>query len=365
MLEQYEDSERLNKTLLEPFRSPYQDFLYYASSVTPELRLAMNVIKPILPAPILIQLHGWHMSMPQPLRREQPGESPYLVVQVDMRGRAFSSGVADCNGLELIDIYDAVQFVRKEYGDWIVDPELVYLEGGSGGGGNVLAAVAKFPDLFAAATALYGVSDYARWYEQDLTGEFRDDMDVWIGCHPQDDPQRYAARSGLALAANLHTPLYLTHGDGDIRIPVIMSRLYVEQLNLLGKAHLIQYDELPSVGDRSHMGRATIQQLHDLQERSEANRQRHGLPIELAPSGVLQVGGYVYTKHFHVHLESVNRLATLHYDLDQQTISIYTEQRCSYRLQWSDGSTVEGECEVGGNDETQNGDTTGDIAGKL
>ncbi|NQX60131.1 alpha/beta hydrolase family protein [Paenibacillus qinlingensis] len=346
MFEQYEDSERLTKSFLEPFRSPYQDFRYYASSVTPELRLAINIIKPESPAPILVQLHGWHMSMPQPVQREQPGQSPYLIVQVDMRGRAFSSGMADCNGLELIDIYDAVEFVRQEYGDWTVNPERVYIEGGSGGGGNVLAAVAKFPDLFAAATALYGVSDYARWYEQDLIGEFRDEMDVWIGCPPQDDPLRYAARSGLALGANLHTPLYLTHGDGDIRIPVMMSRQYVEQLTQLGKAHLVQYDELPGVGDRSHTGGATLQHLHDLQERSEANRQRHDRPIELAPIGVLLVGGYLYTKHFHVHLESVNQLATLRYDLDQQTISIFSEQRCSYRLQWSDGQTVEGECEI-------------------
>lgn len=346
MLEQFEDSERLNKTLLEPFCSPYQDLRYHASSVTPGIRLAINVIKPKSPAPILVQLHGWHMSMPQPARREQPGESPYLVVQVDMRGRAFSSGMADCNGLELIDIYDAVQFVRQEYGDWIVDPERVYLEGGSGGGGNVLAAVAKFPDLFAAATALYGVSDYARWYEQDQTGEFRDEMDEWIGCHPQDDPLRYAARSGLALAANLHTPLYVTHGDGDIRIPVTMSRLYVEQITQLGKAHLVQYDELPGVGDRSHLGGATSQQLHDLQERSEANRRRHEKPIELARSGVLLVGGYVYTKHFQVHLESVQQLATLQYDVLQQTISISSEHPCSYFLQWSNGQIVEGECEI-------------------
>ncbi|MGG1515408.1 prolyl oligopeptidase family serine peptidase [Paenibacillus oryzisoli] len=345
MLELYEDNERLGRTQLTPFRSPYQDFCYYTSSVTPGLRLAMNVIKPAAPAPMLVLLHGWHMSMPKPVRREVPGELPYVVIQVDMRGRAFSDGAPDCNGLELIDIYDAVQFVRREYAEWIASPELVYLEGGSGGGGNVLGAVAKFPDLFAAATALYGVSDYARWYAEDMIGEFRDEMDVWIGCPPQDDPIRYAARSGLRLAANLHTPLYIAHGDGDQRIGVEMSRQYAERVGSLGKAHLLRYEELPGVGDRGHLANATQQQLQAVQDRSEANRKAHRSPIELAPQGVLLVGGYLYTKYFQVHLASVHQLAELHYDVRLRTFSLYASERYAYCFQWSDGHIVEGKCE--------------------
>lgn len=81
--------------------------------------------------------------------------------------------------------------------------------------------VAKFPDLFAAATSLCGISDYAAWYAQDQTGEFRDEMDVWIGCLPEQHKERYAARSGLQLAANVRTPLYMAHGDGDLRFPSV------------------------------------------------------------------------------------------------------------------------------------------------
>ncbi|WP_168122456.1 prolyl oligopeptidase family serine peptidase [Paenibacillus sp. HB172176] len=344
MFEQYEDHVRLAKSVLEPFQSPYQDLVHYASSVTPGLRLAMNVIKPAEPGPILIQLHGWHMSMAKPARREQPGERPYLVVQPDMRGRAFSDGQADCNGLELIDIYDAIQFVRKQYAKWISSPESVYLEGGSGGGGNVLAAVAKFPDLFAAATALYGVSDYALWYEQDRTGEFRDDMDAWIGCAPQDDPVRYAARSGLALASNLHTPLYMAHGSGDARIAVDMSRAYAAKLDKLGKGHLVHYEEWPNIGGIGHMTGATEQELQALQAQSETNRRLHNKQVKLAVSGELLVGGYLYTKDFHIHLDSVNKLARLKYDASERTIVISSNQPCAYRVRWSDGSEREGEC---------------------
>lgn len=42
-----------------------------------------------------------------------------------------------------------------------------------------------------------GITDYAVWYEQDEIGEFRDELDIWIGCSPDDDAMAYRSRSGL------------------------------------------------------------------------------------------------------------------------------------------------------------------------
>ncbi|WP_127579083.1 alpha/beta hydrolase family protein [Paenibacillus koleovorans] len=346
MFEQYEDSERLSKSAVVPFRSAYQDYLLYASSVTPGIRLGMNVIKPKQPGHLLVQLHGWHMSMPKPERREGPSDCPYLIVQVDMRGRAFSEGEADCNGLELVDIYDAVQSARLEYSEYLLPEASVYLEGGSGGGGNVLAAIAKFPDLFAAATALYGISDYARWYNQDQTGEFRDDMDIWIGCRPEQDMERYQARSGIHLAVNLITPLYIAHGSGDIRVPVTHSRDYVEELVRLGKAHLVRYDELTGVGARGHLANATADQLRRMAEASERNRREHRSRLQLPPRGILAVGGYLYTRLFRIMLDNVNALAVLEYDADMRQIRVSASQPYGYRMEWLDGQLETGHCAV-------------------
>lgn len=265
---------------------------------------------------MLVQLHGWHMSMPRPERRNVPIDSPYLILQVDMRGRAFSEGEQDCNGLELIDVYDAVKFVHREYAAYLRGADPVYLEGGSGGGGNVLAMIAKFPDLFAAATALCGISDYAAWYAQDRTGEFRDEMDVWIGCLPEQHKERYAARSGLQLAANVRTPLYMAHGDGDFRVPVSHSRLYSEEMWRLGKRKLIRYDELPGVGERRHFDHASEAQMQRIAMESERNRLDHLSHVVMPERGRLLVGGYVYTRQFQVRLETVNALASLDYDAE-------------------------------------------------
>ncbi|CAG7598455.1 hypothetical protein PAESOLCIP111_00227 [Paenibacillus solanacearum] len=345
MYEAYEDETRLEKTSLRSFQSPYQDFCRYTSSVTPGIQLGLNVIKPEKPGPMLVQLHGWHMSMPNPVRREHPGELPYVVVQVDMRGRAFSEGEPDCNGCELIDMYDAVRFVQQEYAEYLLPVEpAIYLEGGSGGGGNVLAAVAKFPDLFSAATALYGISDYAAWYAQDEAGEFRDEMDVWIGCSPEANAERYEARSGLRLAANVRTPLYMAHGDGDIRVPVSHSRAYVREMERLGRRAGVRYDELPGVGARGHLTGVSEEQQRLLEEGSERNRQDHAQAPRLEAAGTLLVGGFLYTKHFHIHLDSVHSLATAHYDLHSRRITMYAARPVPYRITWMDGSEERGIC---------------------
>lgn len=345
----YEDGVRLKKKDEMPeFTSPYQDFRYYSSSVTPNIQLAMNVIKPVQPAHMLVKLHGWHMSMPQPQRRETPPETggDYLLVQLDMRGRAFSEGKADCNGLELVDIHDAVQFVRKEYASHLVDPEVVYLEGGSGGGGNVLAAIGKFPDLFAAASSFYPMSDYATWYEQDLVGEFRDEMDVWIGCSPDFDPERYEARSGIHLLSNLQTPLYMAHGDGDIRVPVSHSRSYVEQAAKLGKSHLVRYDELKGVGGQKHQDGISDGQLASMNVASEVNRRQNAVPISIPEKGTLVVGGFLYTKHFQVELDSIQHVALLNYDLQEGTFQVTAQFPYGYSIHTIEGNLIVGTCIV-------------------
>lgn len=159
--------------------------MYYESSITPNLKLAMRVIKPEKPSYIIAQTHGWHMSMPEFCEMNEPS-GEYLRLQIDMRGRAFSDGAADCNGLELYDIIDACEYAKKHYSKYIIDPEVVYFEAGSGGGGNCYAVISKFPDYFAAATAMCGISDYGMWYDNDRTGEFRDEMDIWIASKSRD-----------------------------------------------------------------------------------------------------------------------------------------------------------------------------------
>lgn len=331
----YDDFDRSANQLVsrEAKRSPFCDLIYYESSRDPGLMLAARVVKPAKPSYIVAGTHGWHAS----LSRYQPMEEPdpanrYLRIEVDMRGRTYSDGAADCNGWELLDVIDAIEYAKKHYAEYIVDPNVVYFESGSGGGGNALAIVGKFPDYFAAATAFCGISDYALWYENDAVGEFRDDMEPWIGCAPADNRDAYRARSGLHLLDNLLTPIYLAHGDSDSRVPAIHSRQFVQRAQQLGKGALVRYDELPGVGAKHHWDGATDEQLAAIFAASDRNRLEHRRPVELPPQGRLIVGGYVVTKRFSVTLDSLDQVAALDYDLRTDTFAVTCDEHCTYTI---------------------------------
>ncbi len=331
----FEDSQRLDRQDVQEQFSPYCDLVRYKSSVTPGLELSMLVKKPAEKAYALFATHGWHQSMAPFEHMERPQEGlNYLHVQVDMRGRAFSQGQPDCNALELMDVYDAVNEVRKRYADYLIDQDVVYFEAGSGGGGNAFALAGKLPDLFAAVTAIYGISDYADWYRRDDVGEFRDEMDVWIGFPPDENEEAYRARSGLHLAENLHSPMYIAHGETDERVPASHSRNYYQAALALGKGKLVKYYELKGVGDRSHTGNATEEQLLRLENESEENRRENRKPVSLPKSGELLVGGFLITKHFAVELSDMGKLARIKYDIEKRSIEFIEEPGCSYKITW-------------------------------
>lgn len=335
--ELYEDRHREKKQTAsnkENQYSPYCDFVYYESSRQPGLQLAARIIKPAQPSYILVGTHGWHMSIPHFKVMEEPDPSElYLRVEVDMRGRAHSDGAPDCNGWELYDVIDAVNYVREHYSEFIINPDIVYFEAGSGGGGNALAIAGKFPDFFAGVTALCGISDYGLWYRDDQIGEFRDEMDIWIGGTPNNNQTAYHSRSGLYLAENLLSPLFIAHGETDIRVPVDHSRLYVERAQQLGKETLVEYMELEGVGTRSHWGNATDTQMALMEERSESNREANRGAIMLPSNGRMVVGGYLFTKQFSIVLESIDQMAIVDYDLTTDTFTVTSSQPCSYTIE--------------------------------
>lgn len=333
--EQYEDRIRLEKQTNKKVNqtSPYCDFIFYESSRTPGIQLAARIVKPDKPGYILASTHGWHMGITGFKPMEQPlVDNAYLRIEVDMRGRPHSEGEADCNGWELYDVMDAIVYARLHYADYIADPDVVYFEAGSGGGGNAFAIVGKFPDAFAAATSLCGMSDYALWYEQDQVGEFRDELDVWIGCSPDANPMAYRSRSGLTTVDNLCTPIYVVHGDTDARVPSVHSRRFVTKAAEVGKNGLVRYRELPGVGAKGHWGNATEEMMVLIAAESEENRCAHRSLVHLPDKGKLTVAGYVFTRLFSVVLDSIDKVATLEYDMEKGAFELYCEIECEYTL---------------------------------
>ena len=311
--------------------SRYCDFVYYNSSVNPELTLAMRVLKPEKPSYILAGTHGWHQSIPKFEELTAPA-SEYLQIQVDMRGRAFSDGKQDCNGLELMDVIDAIEYVKEHYSEYILDKEVVYFQAGSGGGGNAFAIAGKFPDYFAHVVSTCGMSDYALWHQNDRVGEFRDELDVWIG--DISNPMAYASRSGITFVENLCSPMAIVHGDRDIRVPEEHSANYVKKAEKSGKRNLITYLKLAGIGGQDHFSNITDEQMKAMTQFCETERKKHVTPVEIPRKGKMVIGGYLFTKHFAIVLDSIDKVAEMEYDLDKNIFHVtgVSEKECKLTI---------------------------------
>lgn len=279
----------------------------YPSSIDPKLRLSAEFHVPEKPKPLCLFFHGWHMTAAGSSRGGHIAKLArgFFVVNVDMRGRGESTGAPDASGHELIDGLDALDFARTAWPEAVQEDAGPYVIGGSGGGGNTLALAGKAPDLFAAAVAWAGMSDYALWYEDDGKGRYRDEMERkgWIGGSPATNPESYRSRSGLCVLGNVTSPVLVIHGRRDEAVPVHHAERYKTRAEQLRKSNV----EL-------HLNDAG----HDSIEwpRVLAFLERHGRPPRLPNSGTLLVHSFVACRSFWLVLDRPSRLGKVDYELD-------------------------------------------------
>jgi len=301
------------------FSSEKIDFIEIDSSISSGVKFAIAVYKPDKPAPILLVSHGWHMDVKVPASNDTNPFPGFLVLQVDMRGRAFSTGKADCNGYELYDFYDAYAYAMAHYSEYIEKAGRVFYYGSSGGGGNGLALAGKFPDLLSSCIVFSPIADYAKWYKEDKTGEFRDEMDIWIGTTPDKNPKAYDARSGITVVENVLTPVYVAHGCNDLRVPVTQSRMYVKKAKDLGKE--IFYVE-NNAGGMEHWFRETDVERNERIKLLEGGLSKtHSIPV-LPGSGELIVAGYVKTKYFQAFMANNNLIGRFKYKIQKDKVFV-------------------------------------------
>ena len=191
-------------------------------------------------APIAVVMHGYSPATgnfgnvrgnAQRLR-----DAGFFVVSVAMRGRDGSAGVRDSGGVEIYDIYEAVEAVKATY-TGLVDESNVHITGYSGGGGNVMSALTKFPDYFRAGSSFFGMSDYgydetAGWYFAGAASNHQNQLRTDIGNPTLGDPDvadRYHARaSSLAARNNPYSEIHLFVNDNEVTCPPIHVTRYHE-----------------------------------------------------------------------------------------------------------------------------------------
>jgi hypothetical protein len=310
--------------------APVTTMLDFHSSITASitgpipLRAELNYDDARAGAPIAVVMAGYSPTngnldavRPHAQRLRAAG---FFSVSVAMRGRDGSAGVRDSGGLEIHDIWDAVEAVKAQYAGF-VDPTNVHITGYSGGGGNVMSAIVRFPDYFRVGASFFGMSDYGfdpvdGWYNNGA-GSRTSILDQDVGNPNTGGPavlDRYQARaSNLAASNSRYVEVHLFVNDNETICPLVNHATFAAN----GGSHVTHHVGLsasPTYQDFNGNG---------VEDPGEQQLWPHGFPTadqqnaaeqwyrdrllagqipepEIDPVGSFHVPGFLRTRHFEV-----------------------------------------------------------------
>lgn len=169
----------------------------------------------------------------------------YAVLQGNPRGSSgrtleFSSAnVKDWGGK---DFQDIMRGVDRVIAMGVADPERMGIMGGSYGGFMTFWAVTQ-TDRFKAAIGHAGISDWYSFYGQT---DIPNLLEFGFGGHPWQTKRVYERYSPIEFAANVKTPLLITHGEEDRRVPISQAEQYYRTLRKMGK--IVEFLRYPREG---------------------------------------------------------------------------------------------------------------------
>ena len=145
-----------------------QTLITYTSTISSDNNGPLDLIAEInfndtmTNAPIMVVMHGFSTTSgigDVEANAKHLRDKGFFAITVALRGWAGSDGVRNSGGTEIYDIYDAVEFVKQNFESFI-DTTHISITGYSGGGGNTMSALTRFPDYFRVGAGFYGMSDY-------------------------------------------------------------------------------------------------------------------------------------------------------------------------------------------------------------
>lgn len=239
-------------------------------------------------APIAVVMHGYSPATGAlgevRANAQRLRDNGFFAISVAMRARDGSDGIRDSGGLEIHDIYDAVEAVKADPGlAGFIDASNVHITGYSGGGGNVMSALTKFPDYFRLGSGYFGMSDYGHhpthgWYNNGAGGRTAQ-LDTDIGNPNTGGPAvlaRYLARaSNRASKNNPYSEIRLFVNASETICPPINSTSF--------RDNAIAAESTPGEFDNItvHIGGPGIYQDFNNNSVNDANEEQnwpHGFP---------------------------------------------------------------------------------------
>jgi len=271
------------------------------------------------PKPLAVVMHGYSGC-----RKDVAADIQDLAargvaaVAPDMRGRGGSAGVWDSGGLDVHDILDAANAAAAKYAGE-VDPGKLNIVGYSGGGGNAIACMVRFPDLFRTAVSFFGISDYGWWHGSGGRPDCNAVMEMTLGGRPDQIPEVYEARNFIPGASNASCGrLHFFWDEEETQCPPAMIEKWLDVHRRAGLRNAEKH--VSRKGDARRWIHAYRTVNADLRFADDIFLADILRPLEhgegLPPRGRLFVPGYVVTRHFQVWVED-GRVgsAVVEYDL--------------------------------------------------
>jgi len=127
------------------------------------------------------------------------------------------------------DYEDLISAVDASIDLGFVDPQRLFVTGGSGGGVLTAWIVGK-TDRFRAAVVAKPVIN---WYSFALTSDhYNMYYRYWFPGVPWEHEQHYMRRSPISLVGNVSTPTMIMSGEGDLRTPISEAEQYYQALKI-------------------------------------------------------------------------------------------------------------------------------------
>jgi dipeptidyl aminopeptidase/acylaminoacyl peptidase len=187
--------------------------------------------------PLILEIHGGPYTSYGPVFSTDDqlyAAAGYLVLYTNPRGST-SYGEEFANQIQhdypSHDYDDLMSAVDAAIATGLVDPDQLFVTGGSGGGVLTAWIVGRTHRFRAAATQ----KPVINWGSFALTTDIATYVPkYWFGKLPWEDPEGYWKHSPLSLVGNVTTPTLVVVGGEDYRTPVSDSEQYYEALQLRG-----------------------------------------------------------------------------------------------------------------------------------
>jgi dipeptidyl aminopeptidase/acylaminoacyl peptidase len=176
------------------------------------------------PMPAVIDLHGGPRSQYFPAIspvRQHYVDRGFVRLEPNYRG---SSGYGK-EYMAMDDVEKRLDAIRdvKAAAEWLadrdhVDEDCILLHGTSYGGFLVLAAMTRWPDLFAGGVAIAPITNFVTYLEN--TGPWRRRHREAEYGSLEDDEELLRELSPIHDVENVRAPLFVAHGKNDARVPV-------------------------------------------------------------------------------------------------------------------------------------------------